>query len=89
MKASQTGGLGHLKSLNDSIRTHKIEQLSETAKRTVILGQETIVVSRVRRRETSMVQSRDARLVATDCKRSRRSGAGSDKPKREGNTPNS
>ena len=36
-----------------------------------------------------MVQGRDARLVATDCKRSRRSGAGSDKPKREGNTPNS
>ena len=47
------------------------------------------VVSRVRGRETSMVQGRDARLVATDCKRSRRSGAGSDKPKREGNTPNS
>ena len=36
-----------------------------------------------------MVQGRDARLVVTDCKRSRRSGAGSDKPKREGNTPNS
>ena len=35
-----------------------------------------------------MVQGRDARLVATDCKRSLRSGAGSDKPKREGNTPN-
>ena len=47
------------------------------------------VVSRVRGRETSMVQGRDARLVATDCKPSRRSGAGSDKPKREGNTPNS
>ena len=48
-----------------------------------------LVVSRVRGRETSTVQSRDARLVATDCKRSRRSGAGSDKPKREGTTPNS
>ena len=48
-----------------------------------------LVVSRVRGRETSMVQGRDARLVATDCKRSRRSDAGSDKPKREGNTPNS
>ena len=36
-----------------------------------------------------MVQGRDARLVATDCKRSRRSGAGSDKPKKEVNTPNS
>ena len=47
------------------------------------------VESRVRRRETSMVQSRDACLVATDSKRSRRSGAVSDKPKREGDTPNS
>ena len=47
------------------------------------------VVSRVRGRETTMVQGRDSRLVATDCKRSRRSGACSDKPKREGNTPNS
>ena len=47
------------------------------------------VVSRVRGRETSMVQGRDARLVATNCKLSRRSGAGSDKPKREGNTPSS
>ena len=35
-----------------------------------------------------MVQGRDARLVATDLKRSRRSGAGSDKPKSEGSTPN-
>ena len=47
-----------------------------------------VVVSRVRGRETSMVQGRDARLVAPDCKRSRRCGTGSDKPKREGNTPN-
>ena len=47
------------------------------------------VVSRIRGRETSMVQGREARLVATDCKRIRRSDAGSDKPKREGNTPNS
>ena len=89
MKANRTGGVGHLKSLNGSIRTHKIGQLYETANRTVILGQETIVVSRVRGRETSMVQCRDARLVATDFKRSRRSGVGSDKPKREGNIPNS
>ena len=35
-----------------------------------------------------MVQGKDAHLVATDCKRSRRSGAGSNKPKREWNTPN-
>ena len=49
----------------------------------------TFVVSRVRGRETSMVQGRDARVVATDYKRSRRSGAGSDKPKKERNTPNS
>ena len=48
-----------------------------------------IVLSRVRGRETSMVQGRDVRLVATDCKRSRRSGAGSDTPEREWNTPNS
>ena len=47
------------------------------------------VVSRVRGRKTSMVQGRDARLVATDFKRSRRSGTSSDKPKREENTPNS
>ena len=45
------------------------------------------VLSRVRGRETSMVQGRDARLVAMDCKRSRSSGARSDKPKRDENTP--
>ena len=51
-------------------------------------AREIVIVSRVRGRETSMVQGRDARLVAMDCERSRRSGAGSDKPKREVNTPN-
>ena len=71
------------------MRTQERGLLSDTANRNVILGQETVVVSRVRGRETSMVQGRDARLVATDCKRSRRSDAGSYKPKREGNTLNS
>ena len=45
------------------------------------------VVSRVRGRETSMVQGRDARLVATDCKRSQRSGAGSDSRREKGTPP--
>ena len=48
-----------------------------------------IVVSRVHGCKTSMVQGRDARLIATDDKRSRRSGAVSDKPNKERNTANS
>ena len=83
--------------MSPGLITTEIEEAAEVVYFVLVITEDTTkevdsitsVVSRVRGRETSIVQGRDARLVAMDCKRSRRSGAGSDEPKREGNTPNS